>query len=444
MSDSLFDCGSIQSLDGSHRLSVSRSTPARAAQALMFVGTGVCMLGNYYGYDSIGPVAEQLARELHFSDTQIGTLNAIYSLPNIFLVVIGGMLVDRFTARRVTVATSALCLVGAVLTALGAHFPVMAAGRLLFGIGSETLSVAVLVAFAQWFEGRYLALLLALNISLARLGSYFADRSPSFAADLYAQGWQPPLWLAAGFAAAALAGALLYYAVDRREAARGTLTLAPPQHFDWRHVLSFRAEYWLLVAVCVAFFSVIFPFRSTFAIKYLQEAQGLTLAQAGTLNSYVFLAAVFVTPVFGLLVDKIGRNTLLLAGGSLLLPVSFLVLGTMAHAAGLSTALLGVSFAFLPAVLWPSVVRYSPPEHLGTAYGLMTTLQNFGLFAGNVIAGYLNDAYGASAANPGGYGPMLWFFGLLSLSAFVCTLLLWQRDHGDGVGVQPQATSGGR
>lgn len=410
----------------------------------MFAGVGICMLGNYYAYDSIGPVAEQLSRELHFSDTQIGTLNAIYSLPNIFLVVIGGMLVDRFSARRMTLATTAVCLVGAILTALGARFPVMAVGRLLFGIGSETLSVAVLVALAQWFAGRYFALLFALNISLARLGSYLADRSPSFAGDLYAQGWQPPLWLAAGFAVATFLAAVVYFSIDRREAPRGTLALPPtPERFDWRHLLRFRAEYWLLVAVCVAFFSVIFPFRSTFAIKYLQQAQGLTLAQASTLNSYVFLASVFATPVFGLLLDRIGRNTLLLAAGSLLLPLSFLVLGVVSGAAGLSTALLGVSFAFLPAILWPTVVRYSAPEHLGTAYGLMTTLQNFGLFAANIVAGYLNDAYGASAANPGGYAPMLWFFGLLSLSAFVCTLALWLRDHGNAAAAQPQTTPSG-
>jgi len=396
----------------------------------MFTGIAWVMLGNYYAYDSIGPVAEQLSRELHFSDTQIGTLNAIYSLPNIFLVVIGGLMVDRFTARRMVVGTTALCLLGASITALGARFPVMATGRLLFGIGSETLAVATLVAMAQWFSGRYFALLLAVNLSLARLGSYLADRSPSFASELYSQGWQAPLWLAAAFAAASFSGALLYYYVDRREAPRGTLALPPPpERFEWRHALSFRPEYWLLVAVCVAFFSVIFPFRSTFAIKYLQEAHGLTLEQASTLNSYVFLAAVFATPVFGLLLDRIGRNTLLLAAGSLLLPLSFLVLGTMQNGAALSTALLGVSFSFLPAILWPTVVRYSPAEHLGTAYGLMTTLQNFGLFAANLIAGYLNDVSGASAANPGGYAPMLWFFGLLSLSAFLCTIGLWVRDH---------------
>ncbi|HEY2276068.1 MAG TPA: MFS transporter [Steroidobacteraceae bacterium] len=406
-------------------------TPSFATQALMYVGMAVVMLGNYYGYDSIAPVAEQLSRELHFSDTQIGTLNAIYSLPNIFLVAVGGVLVDRFTARRLAVFTTALCLAGAVVTALGASFPVMATGRLLFGVGSETLAVVTTVALAQWFAGRYFALLFALNLSLARLGSYLADRSPSFAGDLYAQGWQPPMWLAAAFAVASFAGALLYYWLDRREAPRGTLALPPPaERFEWGHLLSFRREYWLLVAVCVTFYSVIFPFRSTFAIKYLQEARGLSLDAASTLNSYVFLGAVFATPVFGLLLDRTGRNAPLLAAGAALLPLSFLVLAVLPGGAGVSTALLGVSFSFLPAVLWPTVVRYTAPEHLGTAYGLMTALQNAGLFGANVAAGYLNDTSGASAANPGGYAPMLWFFGLLSLVAFLCTLVLWLIDHG--------------
>jgi hypothetical protein len=52
------------------------------------------------------------------------------------------------------------------------------------------------------------------------------------------------------------------------------------------------------------------------------------------------------------------------------------------------------------------------------------------LFAANLIAGHLNDANGASAANPGGYSSMLWFFALLSLAAFACTVPLWVRDPG--------------
>lgn len=396
----------------------------------MLLGASLASIGNYYVYDSIGPVADLLSRQLGFTDTQIGALNAIYSLPNIFMVLIGGVLCDRFNARSVTVVTTIVCLLGAIVTALGTQFEVMALGRLLFGLGAETMIVAVTVAFAQWFAGRNLALLFAINVSVSRLGSYLADRSPSFASDLYQQGWQPPLWLAVGFAVACFVGACIYWAADRREAPRGTLNVAPPaDRIDWRNLLRFRAAYWYTVALCVAFYSVIFAFRSTFSIKYFQQAHGLSLEEASTLNSYVFLAAVFATPAFGFLVDRIGRHALLMTVGSLLLPLSFVLLGAGSGYLGTSTVLLGIAFSLVPAVLWPAVVRYVEPHQIGTAYGLMTMLQNAGMTVANLAAGKVNDMSGASASNPGGYSAMLWFFGLLSLSGFICALFLWRHER---------------
>ena len=85
---------------------MTRSAAAWAVLAL----TGLALFGNYYVYDSIGPLAEQLSRELGYSDTQIGTLNAIYSVPNIVLVFVGGVLVDRYGPGLVTFWTALACL----------------------------------------------------------------------------------------------------------------------------------------------------------------------------------------------------------------------------------------------------------------------------------------------------------------------------------------------
>ena len=403
--------------------------PSVAAQVVMFTAAALLMLGNYYVYDSIGPVADLLTRQLGFTQTEIGTLNAVYSLPNIVLVLVGGVLTDRLGVRRVIFWTTFICLVGAVLTALGSHFPIMVLGRFLFGVGAETMIVALLVALVQWFDGRYLALFLALNISLSRVGSYLADRSPSFADSLYQRGWQPPLMLAAGFAALSMLAAMVYYVVDRREAARGTLAIAPPgERIDWKNLLRFGAGYWYIVGIGVTFYAVILPFRSTFAIEYFQHAHNMSLVAASYLNSNVFLAAAVATPVFGLLVDRIGRHAQLLVAGSLLLPLSFVCLASSGVSLWVSSALLGVSFSMVPAVLWPAVPRVAAAAQLGTAYGLMTMLQNAGLAFANLIAGYLNEVGGASAAHAQGYGAMLWFFGLLSLAGLVFALLLWRHD----------------
>ena len=397
----------------------------------ILVFTSVALFGNYYVYDSIAPVADLLQRQLGLSSTQIGTLNAIYSAPNIVMVLLGGILVDRFGPARVTFWTAVICLIGAVLTALGSHFAVMATGRLLFGLGAETMIVGTLAALGQWFAGRGVAFAMALNISVARLGSYAADLSPTYASGLYAQGWQPPLWFAATVMALALVGAAAYWWTEAAARTRGrALSAASTDRFVWSDVWRFSRSYWYLLALNVLFYSVIFPFRSTFAIEYFQHAHGLSLDVAGRMNSYVFLAAVFATPLFGLVADRIGRRGLLLTLGALLLPLSFLILAETTWNLWITTALIGISFSLVPAVLWPAVSILVEARRLGTAFGLMTMLQNIGLTLCNVVVGAINDAAHAGADNPAGYLPMLAFFGILSLAGFVFAWLLLQRERG--------------
>jgi len=130
---------------------------------LVFCFVAAAFYGDLYEYDSIGPVADLLQRQRHFTDTQVGLLNAIYSLPNILLILVGGVLVDRFGAARITLATSAICLAGAALTALSPGYVGMAAGRLLFGIGAETLAISVLATIARYFVHHNLPLAMALH-----------------------------------------------------------------------------------------------------------------------------------------------------------------------------------------------------------------------------------------------------------------------------------------
>jgi nitrate/nitrite transporter NarK len=298
-------------------------------------------------------------------------------------------------------------------------------------MGAETMIVAATAALGLWFLGRSLALAMALNLSLARAGSYTADVSPVWARQAYDAGWQDPLWIAAAFAAVSFVGALGYWIMDRRHAASlPAESAAPPEKIVWRDILRFDRSYWYVVALCVTFYSVILPFRSTFAIKYFQHAHELSLEAASVMNSYVFLAAVFVSPIFGVLADKFGHRATLMIFGSLLLPITFLLLGFGLADLWVVTVLVGVSFSLVPAILWPSVAHVVTAARLGTAYGLMTMLQNIGLTTSNLVVGRLNDLGGASADNPAGYQAMLWYFGVLATVAMVFAVALRTREVG--------------
>lgn len=404
--------------------------PPAAWRWAVLIAISVAMFGNYYVYDSVAPLTDSLQRLLGFTDTQIGTLNAIYSLPNVVMVLIGGIMVDRFGTRLSTLLFSLVCLLGAVLTALSPLFPVMAAGRLLFGLGAESMIVAITVAIGQWFVGSQLGFAFGVNLSIARMGSYSADLSTSWFKPLYDRGWQPPLWLAVAFMASSVAACVVYYWMEGRAGQKYQLAQSNTERFVWSDLWRFDRSYWYIVGLCVTFYAVILPFRSTFAIKYFQHAHGLSLQEAGALNGYVYLAAIVGTPLGGLLVDKVGRRAAFMAGGTFLLAAAFPILVYTTWNLWITTVMIGIAFSLVPAVLWPAVPRLVSAQRLGTAFGLMTMLQNVGLMVFNVLAGWLNDRAGASADNPAGYTPMMWMFLLLSLMGFVFAIALRVRETG--------------
>ncbi|MFT7776569.1 MFS transporter [Roseateles sp.] len=421
--------------------------PPRTTAWIVGVLVAISLYGNFYVYDSIGPVADLLQQQRGFTDTQVGLLNAIYSLPNVVLILVGGVLVDRFGAARMTLVTAGICLAGALLTAFSPDFAGMAAGRLLYGIGAETFNIATLAAVADYFGGRSLALVMGLTLAIGRLGSYGADMSPTWFGAAYAQGWQPPLLIAAAIAGTSFAAAFAYWQVDRGPRRAGLLPTAraTAEKFVWRDLLHFGKAYWYLLALCVLWYSVILAFRSTFSIKYFQHVHGLDLATAGEMNSYVFLAAVFATPAFGWMCDRQRRYAPFLAFGALLLPVALAVLALTSWSLWVPTALIGVSYSLVPAVMWPLTSRLVAPNRFGTAIGLMWVVQNAGISGANLVAGWLNDRAGAGATNPAGYDPMMWFFGLTGVAGFAFALLLWwvagRRRHEQGASQAPTASA---
>jgi MFS family permease len=414
---------------------IARPAPSRLYRWMVLIVISLAMFGNYYVYDCIAPIADLLAKQLGFSDSNIGLLQAIYSIPNVIMVLIGGYVVDRIGTRKALFIFGTICLMGAIVTALSGMLPVMAAGRLIFGLGAESLIVAVTTAVAKWFRGKELSFAFGINLMIARLGTWLAQNSPSWAKLAYGN-WRSPLLISIAFGAFCVIGALAYWAMEVYAEKRYELGQAgSTDKVVFSDIYKFGVSYWYIVALCIVFYSAIFPFE-TFAIKFFMEAHGTSRELGGFLVSILTAFTMFGTPAFGLFADKVGKRALLMMLGSMLLIPVYLMMGYTHISLYVPMAMMGVAFSLIPALMWPSVAYIVDQSKLGTAYGLMTMIQNIGLAGFNLLIGWANDHSHASADHPDGYRLGMWIFSGLGFLGVLFAFLLRQRElgsHGHGL-----------
>jgi len=411
-----------------------RPEPTRLYRWMVLVFLSLAMFGSYYAYDALSPLADVLKLQLGFSDENIGLLQAIYSFPNIFTVVIGGFIIDRLGLRKSLMIFGVLCFIGPAITASSGHLSVMAAGRLIFGMGAESLNVAVVAALARWFKGKELSFAFGVNLTICRLGSFAALNSPTWARAAYAN-WRWPFLIALGFAAFCVVGAIIYWIMEVQAEKNFHLGEASTDKVVFSDLFKFGVSYWYIVALCVTFYSAIFPFQ-TFAVKFFIEAHGTSREFGGFLSSMLTLFAMIATPLFGLWVDRIGKRALLMMFGSMLLIPVYLMMAYTQVNLYVPMALMGVAFSLIPAVMWPSVAYIVDQSKLGTAYGLMTMIQNIGLFGFNLLVGWANDYSHAGPDHPSGYNLGMWIFSILGFLGLTFAFLLRQRElgpHGHGL-----------
>lgn len=376
----------------------------------------VPMFASYFFDDMFSSLSELFKNpeclELGWDMADYGFYSSGYS----FLCIWGGLIVcgallDRFGVRLVGSIFVGMMVLGAGLVtfAISAGFApetsltVAYVGCMLFGLGSEIAGVSVTRSIAKWFKGRNMALAMGLQLAIARFGTATAILvapmivTQKAAGEIYtlSETNRPALIGLAVLAAGAILWAV-FVAMDARFDRQTGLTdkveTAEEDKFrfsDIWKVLS-NPRFMMIAILCVTFYCCVIRFKK-FGVSILLPLFGVNLDIATVLLAMIPFFTILFTPLFGALVDKVGKATLWMIVGSALVLTSHLIItfapqGVPAYAY-VSIALLGIGYSLVPSAMWPSVPKIIPEKNLGTAYSLIYWVQNLGMWAVPIYVG---------------------------------------------------------
>ena len=362
-------------------------------------------------------MAPAVARALAVPSTLVGAYVALCYFAAMLSSLVGGTLVRRLGAIRVSQLGLGLCAVGLALCALP-WLPAVALGALCIGAGYGPITPASSHLLALTTPAHRMSLVFSIKQTGVPAGGMLAGALvPGLSLWL---GWQGTLLAVAGVCAlcAALAQPLrAALDADRQPAQPLALqALFKPIGMVLGHP-SLRA-----LAACSFLFSAVQVSTTAYMVTYLNESLGMTLLAAGAALSVSQLAGVVGRIAWGAVADRgVGpRNTLMLLA-TLMMAGSVLTALLQPQWPTLLiwaiVALLGASAIGWNGVYLATVARQAPPGQAGVATGGTLLFTFMGVVCGS-------PAFGALAGASGSY--RIAFAALALPAALALGLLVWR------------------
>jgi len=420
--------------------------------------------------DVLAPMAMHLEVAFGWSPATYGTVSgSMYILNVLGFVLLAGIILDRIGARKSTLIASVLVIFGAgikyygmtdyfnnggfgfaffdsILTHIPASAKVAIVGFAIFGVGLEMAVISTMRAIIRWFKGKELALALAMQVSVGRLGImftfFFAPRWAETSGISSAVGISTLLLLVGLFTAC------MYFIMDLKlDKQEGKEKETDEDEFkfsDIKLIFSSRT-FWIVAGLCVFYYISIWTFQR-FAVGMLDSR----LIDAPMLSSDIFalfpLGAAILTPLLGFFLDFRGRGATMLIWGSLLMVVCHATFAIMPESAFTfpvavgAIVLLGVSFSLVPAALWPAIPKIIEQRMLGTAYALIFWIQNVGLTFAPILIGSVlvatNPYVDVEAGDVHSFKYPMLIFASFGVVALILSFLLKRQDKIHGYGLE--------
>lgn len=330
-------------------------------------------------FNSLAPV---LMPALKVNAVELGHISAHYSYANLCFIFFAGMILDRFSTRRLIMVAMLLSILSTIALSQ-AHTQLWASiSRFVTGIGGAFCLLSCLRLASRWFKPSQMAAVVGCVVTVAMLGGVVAQTPFVWLMNHF--GWRHALLVVAacGFVMLIMIAIVVR---DQPPHAKKVDVAQKPRLVQMFKLTIRNPQNWFAGLYTSLMNLPIFILGAIWGNMYLTAVHNLTMHQASVVSSMLFYGMIIGSPAVGWFSDRIGkRKSPMVIAAVLILAVMLVVM----YVPGISYTILIFLFfllGFLSSVQilsYPLIAESNPLELTGSAEGLASTL---------IIAGMLTQ-----------------------------------------------------
>jgi MFS family permease len=270
----------------------------------------------------------QLMEAFKLNAPQLGQLSSMYFYANALCLFPAGILLDRFSTKKLLLGAVAFCTVGTFIFALAQSYLVAAGGRFLVGMGASFCFLSCIRLASRWFPPSRMALVTGLVVTMAMLGGLVAQTPLALLSDSI--GWRNAVLVDASLGI--LVALAIIFIVQDRPPNSDHVAHADKTHLQtlgfWRSIklVLLNRNNWFGGIYTSLMNLPVFLLGALWGIHYLTEVHHVAHLQASYATTLFFVGVIFGSPTFGWFSDRIGRRVLPMIIGAIISLAVILVL----------------------------------------------------------------------------------------------------------------------
>lgn len=390
---------------------------------LVCLSAGLFFFYEFFQLNIFDVINQALRREYHLDATALSGMSSMFLWADILFLLPAGILLDRFSPRRIILIALLICILGTLGFALTRSFMQACFFHALTGIGHAFCFLACVVLIARWFPPKKQAMMIGIVVTMAFLGGMAAHTPFAHLVDAY--GWRTALLMDACLGLIFFIWIFLtVYDADafhQKPKAKDPLLAGFIGAIKNRHT-------WLGGLYTTFLNLPIMILCALWGASYLETVHHLSeFAAANTIN-FVFIGSIFGCPVAGWLSDSLGRRKPFMLFGALATLLVLIPLFTSVHLSEIELKILFFSLGFFTStqvISYPLIAESNCVDHTGVATGIASVLIMGGAGLGQLVFGWLMQHHAAlmnSQYTSADFQYAMWIFPLTTLLGLIAVL----------------------